>query len=776
MQFKLIRKTLFFIAALLSASVSAQIRLTSNNIEEVLNLMTLEEKAALLVGGGNRIISDNANSMIGSTEALVPGAAGTTTAIPRLEIPSTVLTDGPAGVRIASTRDGDKNTYYATAFPVGIALASTWNTELVENVGKSIGNEVLEYGCDVLLAPGMNIQRNPLGGRNFEYYSEDPVLTGNIAAAYVKGVQSNGVGTSIKHFAGNSQETNRTGVNEVISQRALREIYLKGFEIAVKEARPWTVMSSYNKLNGPLTQENSELLTTILRDEWGFDGIVMTDWIGKRNTMAQILAGNDLMQPGSESQVREIIEKVNGGELNMSDVDKCVRRVLQYVVRTPHFNKYKFSNRPDLDLHAKITRQSAVEGMVLLKNNNNTLPLKNVNTVSLFGITSYNLIAGGTGSGHVYKPYMIDLLTGLKKSGVKVDQLLADLYETYKNFQLKRGENDPQLAQPVMGQSILPEMPVTRNTIDIQAEKKQMAIITLGRQAGEGSDRTIENDFNLSDVERQLITDVCDAFHSRGKKVVVIMNMGAPMETASWKSNPDAILLAWQPGQEGGNSIADVLVGNENPSGKLTVTFPISVIDHPSSADFPIIPKDKKYDPLYRENCNNRNIDYTLHNEGIDVGYRYFNTNNVEVSYPFGYGLSYTKFSYSKPIVKTTKDGFQASITITNTGNVDGKEVVQLYVTAPKSKIEKPSLELKSFAKTQKLQPGESEVLIFTVNNYDLASFDESQSKWVSDKGSYQILFGASSEDIRSKTTYKLASLKEWSVHNVLKPNLQVEQ
>ncbi|MBO7569412.1 MAG: glycoside hydrolase family 3 C-terminal domain-containing protein, partial [Bacteroidaceae bacterium] len=492
------KKTIFTTFAILLGSIStltAQVKLQTNNIDEVLKAMTLEEKAMLVVGGNRQIESSTNNGMIGGHAQRVPGAAGMTQAIPRLGIPSSVLTDGPAGVRISPRRDNDTNTYFCTGFPVGTALACTWNTQLVEEVGQCIGNEVLEYGCDVLLAPGMNIHRSPLCGRNFEYYSEDPIVTGKIAAAYVRGVQSQGVGTSVKHFAGNSQETNRMGVDEVMSQRALREIYLKGFEITVREAAPWTIMSSYNRLNGPFTQENGELLTTILRDEWGFDGIVMTDWTGLRNTAAQIQAGNDLMEPGAESQIKDIIDKVKSGALAEKDLDICVKRILQYLVKTPVFREYKYSNKPDLVAHAAVTRSSATEGMVLLKNEGGALPMKNAKTVSVFGVTSYDFIAGGSGSGDVNKAHTIDLMQGLTEAGLQVNTKLANLYKSYQTYQQSITAAGPTRGGWFWGKPVLPEMAVSRTIVDVQAQESDLAIIIIGRQAGEGSDRREEGDF-----------------------------------------------------------------------------------------------------------------------------------------------------------------------------------------------------------------------------------------------------------------------------------------
>ena len=751
--------------------MTAQVKLQANNVDEVLKAMTLEEKAMLVVGGNRQIASTDNNGMIGGHAQRVRGAAGTTQAISRLGIPSTVLTDGPAGVRINPRRDNDQNTYFCTGFPVGTALACTWNTQLVEEVGKCIGNEVLEYGCDVLLAPGMNIHRSPLCGRNFEYYSEDPIVTGKIAAAYVRGVQSQGVGVSVKHFAANSQETNRMGVDEVMSQRALREIYLKGFEIAVRESAPWTVMSSYNRINGPFTQENRELLTTILREEWGFDGIVMTDWTGLRNTAAQIQAGNDLMEPGADSQIKDIMDKVKSGVLKESDLDICVKRILQYLTKTPAFRAYKYTNKPDLKAHADVTRRSATEGMVLLKNDGEALPMSNAKTVSVFGITSYDFIAGGTGSGDVNKAYTIDMMQGLTEAGLKVNTKLANLYQSYKNYQSSLTAAAPARGGWFWGKAVLPEMAVSRPIINVQAQESDLAIITLGRQAGEGSDRQVDDDFTLTDVERQLITDVCNAFHLANKPVVVVLNMGNVIETASWKSMPDAILLAWQPGQEGGYSVADVLTGKAYPSGKLTMTWPNNLIDLPSSANFPNV---RPAAPRGRGNNKVEFQDYTKHTEDINVGYRYFTTTKESVSYPFGFGLSYTTFSYSKPVVKATKGGLTATITVTNTGKRAGKEVVELYVSAPAGGLEKPARELKAFAKTKELQPNQSETLTMTLSLYDLASYNETTQAWETAAGKYTISFGASVEDIRATAPFNLSKQQVVKCHDVMKPNMQL--
>ena len=585
-------------------TTNAQPQLRADNIDEVLKAMTLEEKAKLLVGGANNFFGTGA--VVGGEADLVAGAAGTSPAIPRLGIPATVLTDGPAGVRIDPTRKGTDKTYYATAFPIGSCLASTWNTELVGQVGQAIGNETKEYRCDVILGPGMNLHRNPLCGRNFEYYSEDPLLTGKIAAAYINGVQSQGAGVSAKHFAVNSQETDRTSVDERLSQRAAREIYLRGFEIAVRESNPWTIMASYNKINGEFSMGNHDLLTKILRDDWGYKGIVMTDWIGIRKgleTTAEVHAGNDLMEPGQPAQVEEIIKGVKDGKLSIADVDRNVRRMLEYIVKTPSFHKYPASNNPDFKAHAAITRQSANEGIVLLKNNG-TLPwnakrmvngqwsmVNEIKTVALFGENSYDFLSGGTGSGCVHPPYVVDMLQGLENAGIKSSAQLTDIYRKYIAYARVKFQAERHPAKwfqtEMMGQQKYPEISISPIAIEKEVSTADAAIITIGRQAGEGIDRDIETEFNLIPEELSLIKDVCNAFHQAGKPVVVIINSGSVIETASWSSYPDAILCAWQPGMEGGNSIADLLTGKVNPSGKLTMTWPLAATDHPSTKGYP---------------------------------------------------------------------------------------------------------------------------------------------------------------------------------------------
>lgn len=763
----------------LSVTMTAQTapQLNANNIEEVIKAMTLEEKAQLLVGGGNDGFVGS-GAMLGHQKKFVPGAAGTTVAIPRLGIPATVQCDGPAGVHIDAHREGDSRNYYATGFPVGTCLASTWNTDLVRKVGEAIGNETLEYGCDVVLGPGMNLHRNPLCGRNFEYYSEDPVVTGLMGTAFVLGVQSQGVGVSAKHFAVNSQESDRTRVDERLSQRALRELYLKGFEMMVRKSNPWTIMSAYNKVNGVYAQGNKDLLTNILRNDWGYKGIVETDWIGKREDLPveqEVAAGNDLMMLGYPAQVKDIVNAVKSGKLDVNDVDRNVRRMLEYIVKTPRFKGYKYSGEPDLKAHAAITRQSSTEGMVLLKNNA-ALPIRGLKTVALFGVNSYDFMSGGLGSGAVNVGYSVDMVTGLKNIGVATTPQLTEIYQNYVKYakaKLKADKN-PMMWFLDQGQPKLDEIDITERCVANEEPKADAAIITIGRQAGEGMDRQINGEFNLSKTEQDMIFRVSDAFHAKGKKVIVIINSGSVMETASWRDRVDAILVAWQPGIEGGNSVADILTGKVNPSGKLTMTWPIAATDHPSTANFA-----KEYDMYTYKNMegwgkgNIPGVDFSNHEEDIYVGYRYFDTFKKDVAYPFGFGLSYTTFEMGKPSVKANGKNIEVSVTVKNTGKVAGKQVAQVYVTAPKGAYEKPAKELKAFGKTRELKPGESQTLKMTLEKRDLASFDEANSQWKADAGNYLFQVGTDVESIKGTATLKVAEYTE-KTSSACAPNVQL--
>jgi beta-glucosidase len=658
-----------------------------------------------------------------------------------------------------------------------------------------MGEEVKEYGADVLLAPGMDLHRNPLCGRNFEYFSEDPLLSGKMAAAYVRGIQSNGVGVSSKHFAANDQETNRMENDSRVNPRALREMTLKGFEIMVRESDPWTIMSSYNKLNGTYTQQSHDLLTTILRDEWGFGGIVMTDWGNKAGTAKAVIAGNDLMEPGMDNEIQRIVAGVKDGTIPEADVDRNVRRMLEYIVRTPRFAGYKYSNKPDLAGHAKLVREATPEGLVLLENDG-VLPLKGVKKVALYGVGSYDFIAGGTGSGNVNKAYVRNVAEGLRVNGLEVNADIEKWYGQYIALKKTEVANNGAQSAVLLGDAVIPEMEVSRSFIDKMEKVTDIAVLTISRNAGEGGDRKAEDgDWTLTGAERKMLQDLCDAYHVDGKKVIVVLNIGGVIETASWKQIPDAILLAWTPGQEGGYAVADVLTGKAYPSGKLPMTFPVRYFDIPSSFNFPFdysgsgslnpFGGGDDLDEATAELAaafgyiiqKQPNVDYTEYKEGIWVGYRYFGTAGKKVSYPFGYGLGYTTFAYSAPVVKVAKDGMvTASVTVKNTGAAAGKEAVQLYVAAPDGGLVKPAMELRAFAKTRELAPGESETLTMTVEPYTLASFNEATSAWEMAAGEYKAFFGASSEDIRQAVSFKEAKAQAWPVHPVLLPAKPVEE
>jgi beta-glucosidase len=728
-------------------------QLNKNNIKEVVKAMTLDEKIQFVSGIGMSISLGSDGPVAGSIGGKVAGAAGATLAIPRLGIPSVIMADGPAGLRIDPTIvNGEK--IYTTAFPVGSLIASTWNTTLTTSVGKAMGNEVKEMGVDVLLAPGMNLIRNPLCGRNYEYYSEDPVLSGEMATAAVNGVQSQGVGVSVKHFVANNQESNRNSVSALVSQRALRELYLRGFEIAIKKSNPWTVMSSYNKINDTYVSENPELLTTILRDEWNFKGMVTTDWFSGRKYANQVKAGNDLLMPGRKQEAKKIKEALDEGALKETELDRNIERILQLVVKTPVFANYRYSQHPNFIANRAIAQQAAEEGMVLLKNKA-ALPLS-AGKIALLGNASYDTFVGGTGSGEVQSAYTISFYDGLKKAGFSLDE---NLKKAYLNYITEEKEKRPKRVSILDVIKPVEEFPISEEQLQQISRNCEAAIITIGRNAGEGSDRSVETDYVLNDKELALIKATASAFHAQGKKLIVALNIDALVEVTSWQDLADALLITWLPGQEAGNAFANIIAGKINPSGKLPQTMAISYNDIPSATAFPGTPK--------------RSPSESVYNEGIYVGYRYFSSFGKPVAYPFGYGLSYTQFEMKKLKAPTKfSKKLSLSVEVTNVGEVAGKEVVQVYLSAPAKSMDKPALELKAFAKTELLSPKQSQTLSFTLTPESLASFDTARSAWVVEAGTYTVKVGNSVENILQTATFIVPKeIVVQKVADVLKPN-----
>lgn len=708
--------------------------------EAMVARLTLAEKLDLLSGPGY----GSADGAI-NVKQDVAGVAGYINGVLRsadgIDIPALKLADGPAGLRISANRDGDSASYHATAWPIGTLLASSWDVNLVRSVGEAMGDEMRQYGVDILLAPGMNIQRNPLNGRNFEYYSEDPLLTGKMGAAIVNGVESNGVGTTIKHFFGNNSETNRNQINDIGEPRTFREIYLRGFQIAVDEAQPWAVMTSYNKVNGTYVNERKDAVTEVLRGEWQFDGLVMSDWFAgdvANNAYKQVLAGQDLIEPGNvKEQLQQSIDK---GDLSEAKVTEAAINILTQVMKSPSYNQLPVGNSPDLATHAKLARQAGAESMVLLRNEAAALPLATSSKVASFGINQINTYKGGTGSGDVNAAGLTTIAQGLAERftvSAALQAYYGDFYESNKVYH--EGQFGAKGYYTCAEAAISPEL---ASLISTAASEQEVAVISLGRQAGEGADRSSgKGDYLLGDDETALIDAVSGAFHAQGKKVVVVLNVNGVIDTAQWGHKVDAILLAYMAGQETGHAVADVLSGTINPSGKLAQSFPASYASVPSSGSFPGEDTDGDGEP-----------DDLYYNEGIYVGYRYYSTFEQAVSYPFGFGLSYTSFGYGSPAVtrNTLASGAAGSLvltaTITNTGTVSGKEAAQVYVSAPEVKLKKPSIELKAFAKTKQLAPGASEQLSFTIPASFLASFDEAGNQWIVEPGSYSAYISPSSD------------------------------
>jgi beta-glucosidase len=691
-----------------SARAAGVIKLTNEaSIDSVIKEMTLDEKAKLVNGIGMGF-----GDLVASPR--VTGAVGATYAIPRLGIPEMVVSDGPAGLRLGGVGSGVE-AKLCTAFPIPTAVASTWDVDSINRIGQIMGRETKEYGVDFILGPALNIQRDPLGGRNFEYFSEDPYLSGKIAAAMTNGIQSQGVGATIKHFAVNNFERYRFTTNITVGERALREIYLNGFEIAVKESKPWSVMSSYPLINGEHGAENPSLLTDILRRQWGFDGLVMSDWYAVNNQTKAMNAGNDLDMPGGmnwftgKDEAEMMLDAVTKGEIDETVLDRNIKNILKVMLKSPVFNGVKALDKVDSSKDIPFIRKIAAEGMVLLKNKESVLPFTNAKVVGLFGKGALDFIIGGGGSSQVNSAYSVQLTEGFKNGGYKYINTL--------------GEN-----KLIEG--------IDKKSINNVVKKSDIAVISLGKFSSENSDKFSMNFF---DEEIALIKNVASAYHNAGKKVVVLLNVGAPVEIQSWAESADAILLTWQPGQEAGNAIVDVISGKVNPSGKLTETFPARYNDNPSFGNnIPV---------------NNE----IMYGEGIYVGYRYYDTKKLTPAYAFGHGLSYTEFEYSNIKISSNifnleiKDKITVTADIQNTGKVKGKEIVQMYITDPASIIDKPLQELKGFTKVE-LSPGEKKSVSFEVNKRDLSYYDTSKKDWNAETGKYIVKVASSSRDANSLT------------------------
>ena len=770
-----------FLGSGLHMSVFAQVKLSATNIDEIVQTMTLEEKCHLVLGCGMHF----------NDEAKFPGTAGSTYAIARLGIPETYCADSQQGLRMDHHRDWDHRDYYPTDFVASMTLASTWDREAAYKVGQCIGNEVKEFGLDWILSPSMNLIRDALCGRNHEYYSEDPYLSGMIAAGYVNGVQSEGTAACPKHFIANNQETNRSNNISQMSQRALREIYLKAFEIMVKESNPWTIMTSYNKLNGPYVVQNHELLTTIARDEWGWKGMYVSDWGGGDNAVAAMQAGNDMLQPGSDMQYQAILAAAKNGQLSMEVLDANVKRILEYVVKTHNFRGYAYTNTPDLKAHAQVVREVGADGIVLLKNGRSSsaseggeklLPLKG-KRVALFGCTSYDWISGGSGfGGTTVGHYTVSLVEGMRSAGYEVYKPLIGIYKKHIAGEQKRlypnGRPQFSLMPPARAEEKLFSNEELASAID----GSDVAIISLGRKSGEAADRS-EADFYLKDGEKALIKQVSEAYHAQGKQVVVLLDICSPIDVASWQDQVDALVCTWQGGQESGFAVADVLSGKVTPSGKLPMTFQIKYGDAYADRNFPSNVDDKTLGAMFMWGRNKddakkrepqKNIDFTNYEEDIYVGYRYFDSFDKPVAYPFGFGLSYTTFDYGNMRVSEKNGIFTIKVDVKNTGDYAGRNVVELFVAAPNSKkANKPAKELRNFAKTRLLQPGENETVTMTVSTADLASFNEKLSAWKTDAGLYTFMICSSASDVEAKATAKVKAYTH-KVNNVLKPNVKL--
>ena len=701
------------------------------NIASLLAALTLEEKASLCLG------SDFWH----------------TAPIPRLGIPAVALSDGPHGLR-KQPDEGDhvgiSGSLPATCYPTASALGSSFDPDLVRRVGEALGAEALTQGVAVVLGPGINIKRSPLCGRNFEYFSEDPLVSGVLGAALVEGVQSQGIGTSVKHYAANNQETDRLRVSADVDERTLREIYLPGFERVVTQARPWTVMCAYNKVNGVYASENPWLLTEVLRDEWGYDGLVMSDWGAVHDRVAALDAGLDLeMPPDLGVSDAAIVAAARSGELDEAVLDRAVARVLRLVDRALSGAidvGEEATARPgfDADGHHALARAAAAECAVLLKNDGDLLPLQPSagDTVAVIGEFARTPRYQGAGSSQVNPTQVdnaVDELQAAVPDGVRV--VFAP------GFGIGTTTVDDELAAEAVA----------------LAGRASVVVAFLGlpdADESEGFDRT---HLDLPANQTALVGRLAAA----NPNLVVVLANGSAVRLSDWEQHAAAILECWLSGQAAGGAAADLLVGAANPSGRLAETLPLRLEDNPSYLNFP------------------GEHGHVRYGEGVFVGYRGYDALLLPVSYPFGHGLSYTNFEYADLTTTLTGNAEDDTLavavtcTVTNTGQRAGKEVVQLYVTDPDSSVARPPRELKGFAKTATLVPGEGQTVTFRLQSRDLSYWSVRQHRWVLEGGTFRLGVGASSRDLRLTTTIEatalpptveldgMSTLEEWLAHPV---------
>jgi len=662
------------------------------DIQSIIAKMTLEEKAGLCTG---------ANSW-------------STTAVERLGLPEMTVSDGPHGVRRVEDLDAiSAPSLPATCFPTASCTASTWNPGLLHSMGQALAEEAIALKVDVLLGPGANMKRSPLGGRNFEYFSEDPCLAGEMAAALIQGIQSKGVGTSLKHFAANNQEYRRFAINAEVDERSLREIYLPAFETAVKKGRPWTVMCAYNKLNGSYCSENQRLLTDILKGEWGFEGLVVSDWGAVHDRVKSLLGGLDLEMPGPKPlRVQKVVEAVRSGALDERVLDEAVRRILGIVFKAAQTPK---GGRFDLEAHHALAQKVASEGMVLLKNNG-LLPLQAPQHIAVIGRSAEKPYYQGGGSSNI-NPTKVAI--------------------PYKEIQARAGQAELTYAAgyPEDGsyqQALIDE------AVDL-ARKAEVAVLCVALPASKESEGYDRVDLDLTAQQVALIKAV-GAVQSN---TVVVLNNGAPVVMSAWIDSAAAILEGWMMGQAGAGALADILFGRVNPSGKLAETFPLRLADTPAYLNWPGETGTVRY------------------GEGLFIGYRYYDARQQPVQFPFGFGLSYTSFKYEHARVSaaTLKDveGVTVSVDVTNTGKLAGQEIVQVYVHERKSTLVRPEKELKGFSKVE-LQPGETRTVSIALDFRSFAYYHPAYRQWVTESGEFDILVGASSADIRASLAVTLQS------------------